>query len=43
MIFKISESSLNIQNGGIHSTNFKISAVNNFLNSPPILIKIRGL
>ena len=34
MIFKNFETSLNIQNGGTHSTN-----VHNFLNSPPILIK----
>ena len=32
------ETSLNIQNGGAHSTNVKYSFVHNFLNSLPILI-----
>ena len=36
MIFKICETSLNIQNGGAHSTNENIQL---FLNSTPILIK----
>ena len=38
MSFKIFKTSLNIQNGGTHSTEIN-SIVNNFLDSPPILIK----
>ena len=40
MNFKFFETSLNIQNGGAHSSNVNIySVVHNFLNSPPILFK----
>ena len=39
MIFKMFETSLNIQNVGTHSTNVKILTVHNFLKSPPIVIK----